>query len=101
MAALADFTTATLSELFTAWGHNPSHAGRVLRAVYAGGDWDVLHRQRLPARLMDRLRIEFAPGAAELAARQVAADGTTKLLLRLGDGRTVESVLMQIGRAHV
>jgi len=32
--------------------------------------------------------------AATLAARQQASDGTTKLLLRLRDGRTVESVLM-------
>jgi 23S rRNA (adenine2503-C2)-methyltransferase len=31
--------------------------------------------------------------------RQVAADGTTKLLLRLGDGRTVEAVLMPDFRA--
>ena len=31
---------------------------------------------------------------ATLAARQVAADGPAKLLLRLADGRTVESVLM-------
>lgn len=37
---------------------------------------------------------EFAPSSATLAVRQVGGDGTTKLLLRLGDGRTVESVLM-------
>ena len=36
----------------------------------------------------------FAASAAALARRQVAEDGTTKLLLRLHDGRTVESVLM-------
>jgi 23S rRNA (adenine2503-C2)-methyltransferase len=36
----------------------------------------------------------FPPAAASLARRQVSEDGTAKLLLRLGDGRTVESVLM-------
>jgi len=45
------------------------------------------------------LRAEFAPSAASLTARQVANDGTTKLLLRFGDGRTVESVLMPDFRA--
>ena len=45
------------------------------------------------------MRSEFAPGAAGLALRQVAPDGTTKLLLRLRDGRTVETVLMPDFRA--
>jgi 23S rRNA (adenine2503-C2)-methyltransferase len=40
------------------------------------------------------LREDAARRAASVAVRQVAADGTTKLLLRLADGRTVESVLM-------
>jgi 23S rRNA (adenine2503-C2)-methyltransferase len=48
---------------------------------------------RLPAGLAERLGTATEP-AAELAVRQVANDGTTKLLLRLADGRTVESVLM-------
>ena len=69
---------------------------------------------RLPAGLAEKLRTLSPPALrpppapplrsalsalssaapSSLAARQVAADGTTKLLLRLSDGRTVESVLM-------
>ena len=69
---------------------------------------------RLPAGLAEKLRTLSPPALrpppapplrsalsalssaapSTLAARQVAADGTTKLLLRLSDGRTVESVLM-------
>jgi 23S rRNA (adenine2503-C2)-methyltransferase len=54
--------------------------------------------------LPSALRLNSAPNSApspaySLAARQVAADGTTKLLLRLADTRTVESVLMPDFRA--
>jgi 23S rRNA (adenine2503-C2)-methyltransferase len=44
--------------------------------------------------LRELLCATFAKEAASLAGRQVSEDGTAKLLLRLGDGRTVESVLM-------
>ena len=98
--ALADFTLPELQQQFAAWGAKPSHAARVLRAYYErGGELDFSGSSAragfaLPDDLLARLRTELAPGAAELAVRQVAADGTTKLLLRLADGRTVESVLM-------
>ena len=93
-AALADFDPATLAQQFADWGYKPSHAARVLRAFYAGGEIVASSARGLPEGLVERLRTELAPSAATLATRQVANDGTTKLLLRLGDGRTVESVLM-------
>ena len=98
-AALAELDPATLAEKLAAWGYKPSHAARVLRAFYAGGDIVSSPSRGLPQGLAERLRAEFASTAATLAARQVANDGTTKLLLRLGDGRTVESVLMPDFRA--
>ena len=98
-AALADFDAATLAQQFAAWDCKPSHAARVLRAFYAGGEITASTARALPQGLAERMRTEFAPSAATLAVRQVAADGTTKLLLRLRDGRTVESVLMPDFRA--
>ncbi len=97
--ALADFDPATLAQLLVDWGYKHSHAARVLRAFYMGGDVMDSTARRLPQGLVERLRAEFVPSSVTLAARQVAADGTTKLLLRLGDGRTVESVLMPDFRA--
>ena len=99
--ALADFSLSELQQQFAAWGAKPSHAARVLRAYYAsGGDAiEATGMPALPVGLVTRLRTELAPGAAAPAVRQVAADGTSKLLLRLGDGRTVESVLMPDFRA--
>ncbi len=115
--ALSEFTIAELEQLFAGWGFKPVHAGRVLRAHYRGDDFadatfarteaqpmgnvgaafdaaDASRGFRLPADLLDRLRSEVAASAAVLAARQVSADGTTKLLLRLADARSVEAVLM-------
>jgi 23S rRNA (adenine2503-C2)-methyltransferase len=96
---LAELDPSDLAQRFSAWGFKPSHAARVLRAFYSGADLETVTSRGLPLGLVEKLRAEFAPGAATLAAQQVAGDGTTKLLLRLGDGRTVESVLMPDFRA--
>jgi 23S rRNA (adenine2503-C2)-methyltransferase len=91
---LADLSLADCERLLAGWGFKPSHAARLLRAHYASGGAPALGELRLPAELHTRLAAEFGHGSPGLAARQVATDGTAKLLLRLADGRTVESVLM-------
>lgn len=90
--APSDLAVEELAAWLTGQGLKPEHAPRLLRQLdgLAGesSGW------RLPVGLMERLRTDF-PGTATLPVRrQVAEDGTTKLLLRLHDGRTVESVLM-------
>lgn len=93
MLSLADHDLVSFRDQLTAWGFNPFHAAPLLRAYYAGaGEIDWTGRNTPLA-----LRKKFAdipPVPATLAARQQSDDGTTKLLLRLADGRTVESVLM-------
>jgi len=94
MSFLAEVSEEALRRQLQGWGFRPSHAGRLLRAFYAGGGevaWDGL---ALPAGLRARLEAEGPLLGSRLQARQAAADGTVKLLLRLADGRTVESVLM-------
>ncbi|MEO5961093.1 MAG: radical SAM protein, partial [Opitutaceae bacterium] len=100
--SLADFSIADLERQFAAWGAKPSHAARVLRGYFASGGEEIAASDGavLPSELVARLREELPPPhAPSLAARQVAEDGTTKLLLQLGDGRTVEAVLMPDFRA--
>jgi len=99
LTALADLDPATLAQQLTEWGYKPSHAPRVLWALYSGSDIFKSPTHGLPQGLVERLQVTFPTSAASLATRQVATDGTTKLLLRLGDGRTVESVLMPDFRA--
>lgn len=90
--ALADLESDELARLIVGWGFPSSHAERVLRRLYAG-DAAPDESHRLPVGLAERIEREL-PAAATLAHRQTASDGTSKLLLRLRDGRTVESVLM-------
>jgi 23S rRNA (adenine2503-C2)-methyltransferase len=92
--ALAHFGLPDLEQRLGEWGFKRSHAGRLLRAFYAGnGEMDE-STLVLPEGLLEKLRVETPPSATTLAVRQVAEDDTTKLLLRLRDGRTIESVMM-------
>jgi 23S rRNA (adenine2503-C2)-methyltransferase len=75
-------------------GFKAVHAARVLREMFEVDGARSGPKQRLPAGLEEKLRSSFRREAATLARRQVSEDGTIKLLLRLADGRTVESVLM-------
>ena len=95
--ALVDLSVAELAARLAAAGFKPSHASRILRAAYAGGDPAAL--RGLPHELTRWLQTTFSASPADLAVRQAAVDGTVKLLLRLADGRTVESVLMPDFRA--
>lgn len=94
MQSLADLTPEEFAARVETWGGRPVHARQILRSFYDGDGTVDWARPGLPRGLRERIGAELAVGPAELAARQVAADGTTKLLLRCGDGRSVEAVLM-------
>lgn len=76
------------------WGFKRAHAAKLLRTFYARSGAMAETDLVLPAGLWSRLQTEFPPNRASLALRQVSEDGTTKVLLRLDDNRTVEAVLM-------
>lgn len=92
-ASLSDMDVVALGEKLEQWGFNPGHAVRVLRTYYSSGEMQGDSHHRWPGELAARLAENFRPNA-EMALRRVAGDGTSKLLLRMRDGRTVESVLM-------
>jgi 23S rRNA (adenine2503-C2)-methyltransferase len=92
--ALSEVTPDELERLVAAWGFKPSHARRVLRNYYAHGGVTAWPELTAPPALRTRMDAELPPLQTAMAARRVAEDGTVKLLLRLADGRTVESVAM-------
>jgi len=92
--ALSQVELVELEDRFRGWGFKPSHAARLLRAFYEDGVLPQPAQLKLPQGLAEKLHAEFALGCSTLATRQLSSDGTSKLLLRLADGRTVESVLM-------
>jgi 23S rRNA (adenine2503-C2)-methyltransferase len=69
-------------------------AGQIFQAVYGGLVSDAAQITALPARLRESLAGRVAVGLPEVAQRYDSADGTRRYLLRLADGRTVETVLM-------
>lgn len=91
---LSEHTIGTLAQELAACGFKASHAGPLLRSYYRGDTALGCGGRRFPSGLDQLLRAHAERRAASLAARRVAADGTVKLLVRLCDGRTVESVLM-------
>ncbi len=96
---LSDLTPDELARRLATWNVKPSHAAPLLRAYYERGDASGWSELRLPAGLDTRLHAELLNQRPEQVARQVAEDGTTKLLLKLADGRTVETVMMTDFRA--
>ncbi|HLP08418.1 MAG TPA: 23S rRNA (adenine(2503)-C(2))-methyltransferase RlmN [Opitutaceae bacterium] len=94
MQSLAKFSLEEFSARVEAWGGRPVHARQILRGFYEGNGEVAWDEFTLPRGLRARIEAELRVTPAPLAARQVAEDGTTKLLLRLDDGRTVEAVLM-------
>jgi 23S rRNA (adenine2503-C2)-methyltransferase len=92
-----DLSVDDLAARLVTAGFKPSHAPRLLRTCYAGADPAAL--RGLSQELARWLQTHLRGWPADLAIRQAAGDGTVKLLLRLGDGRTVESVLMPDFRA--
>jgi len=96
---LSEHTIATLAPELAAGGFRASHSGPLLRSYYRGEEAAGRNGRRFPQALGALLRGHARRRAAAIAARRVAADGTTKLLIRLADARTVESVLMPGDRA--
>ena len=92
--SLPDLSAGELAAWMEEHGYKAAHAPRVLRQCYEVEGERARSSVRMPAGLNELLASTFSKQAASLARRQVAADGTRKLLLRLADGRTVESVLM-------
>ena len=69
-------------------------AAQVYRAVYHQKVGDLMEISTLPARVRTELATQVDLGLPELDRRYDSVDGTRRYLLRLEDGRTVETVLM-------
>jgi 23S rRNA (adenine2503-C2)-methyltransferase len=72
-------------------------AAQVYRAIYRQKVENLIQISTLPARVRDELSLHAELGLPELDRRFESIDGTRRYLLRLSDGRTVETVLMPEG----
>ncbi len=96
MPELLDLTPDELRALLSSWDQPAYRAAQILRWVYQRGATSYDDMTNLPAALRARLSAEVSFGPPSVIINQVSADGsTTKVLLRLADGNTVETVLMR------
>lgn len=72
-------------------------ARQIYEALYRRRVSDLSRISTLPASLRNRLAAEIPFGLPALETRYESADGTRRYLLRLGDGRSVETVFMPEG----
>lgn len=84
-----------LADWCRAAGHAPYRAEQIRRWIFGKRVADFAAMHDLPAALRQALDEAFSFFPAEIVRRQVAADRTEKLLLKLEDGEFVECVLMR------
>src|SRR5882757_539845 len=75
-------------------GEPAYRAAQVYRAIYNQKVADLVQISTLPARIRTELAEHAELGLPVLDSRYQSVDGTRRYLLRLSDGRTVETVLM-------
>ncbi|MDE3165209.1 MAG: 23S rRNA (adenine(2503)-C(2))-methyltransferase RlmN [Acidobacteriota bacterium] len=78
-------------------GQPQYRARQVYEAIYRAHVPDLDRITALPADLRRELSARYTIGLPEIARRYESADGTRRYLLRLADGKTVETVLMPEG----
>jgi len=85
-----------LTELQEALGPDqPAYrAQQLYEALYRGQETELVQISTLPVRTREALAGQHVIGLPEVARVYDSADGTRRYLLRLEDGRTVETVLM-------
>ena len=91
---LADLERPALEVALDARGHQRFHARQIFRWIYRRGVTDVAAMTDLSLELRAALARDFTLTTPALAHRETSIDGTEKFLLRLADGRHIESVFI-------
>lgn len=91
---LAALTLDELAALMRTLEAEPYHARQVYAWIHRRGVTDIDRMTDLSQELRTRLHAATAIHTPQLVQRDVSVDGTTKYLLRLTDGRHIESVFI-------
>jgi len=75
-------------------GYPRFHAGQIFRWIYRRGVTNVEDMTDLPRELRAAVAANFRLTTPALVQRERSTDGTEKFVLRLADGRTIESVFI-------
>jgi 23S rRNA (adenine2503-C2)-methyltransferase len=94
---LAEFERPALEDALSARGHARFRARQIFQWIYRHGVSDLSALDTMsdvPKSLRDELAANFVLTAPALVQRERSVDGTEKFLLRLTDGRQIESVFI-------
>lgn len=91
---LKDLDLQEMTQLVRTLNQPDYRARQIMEWLFRHGVTELAAMTNLPLSLRQQLAEIAHPGVAEVVARWQAADGTTKYLLRLSDGETVECVYM-------
>jgi len=91
---IAGLELRELEERLSADGVEPFHARQLYRWVFKRGVTDFARMTDLSKSLRGRLASIFVVSSPSVVSRERSADGTEKFLLRLADGRHIESVFI-------
>jgi 23S rRNA (adenine2503-C2)-methyltransferase len=83
-----------LEAALTASGHEAFRARQVFAWIYRRGVADLSMMSDLPRELRASLATDFTLSTPGIVSRERSSDGTEKFLLRLEDGRQIESVFI-------
>jgi 23S rRNA (adenine2503-C2)-methyltransferase len=93
-------TPSELAARAEGWGE-PAYRGRQLAGwIYGKGVLDFAAMSNLPRPFRERLEASAVTAIPEVAERLPSRDGSVKLVLRLDDGRSVQSVVMPDGMSE-
>ncbi|MBI5853433.1 MAG: 23S rRNA (adenine(2503)-C(2))-methyltransferase RlmN [Planctomycetes bacterium] len=97
LPALSGMSGDAIAGLVAEAGGKPFQARQLEHWVFAHGaaDWDAC--RNLPRALREALAARTTLRSSTVAAVDVARDGTTKLLVRLADGESIETVVIPDG----
>jgi 23S rRNA (adenine2503-C2)-methyltransferase len=91
---LADLELGAMEAALVERGHERFRARQLFAWIYRRGMTDLDAMTDLPRGLRSSLAAEFALTTPTVARRETSVDGTVKFLLRLQDGREIESVFI-------
>jgi 23S rRNA (adenine2503-C2)-methyltransferase len=91
---LANLERGALESALDASGHKRFHARQIFRWIYKHGVTDVDAMTDLSRDLRATLARDFTLTTPSVAQRETSVDGTEKFLLRLADGKHIESVFI-------
>jgi 23S rRNA (adenine2503-C2)-methyltransferase len=91
---LAELDRLELEAALEARGQERFRARQIFRWIYRRGVTEIDRMTDLPRALRDALSAGFAIATPQIVGRERSSDGTEKFLLRLADGRQIESVFI-------